>query len=214
MSESNKRPAWFSSIPYQGILLGGFATLAAALLIGANQATHDNIQLRQQEDLLQFLQQVIPASHPTTGLLEHNLELPGKDGKPVTIYRGTQDGQVNALAWEVSGKGYSGTIRLILGMDETGKILGVRVLSHTETPGLGDKIEAQKSDWILGFNGLSLGNPKDEGWRVKKDGGQFDSFSGATITPRAVVGAIHEGLQFYAEHQQQLLELSSSNTKP
>jgi len=79
--------------------------------------------------------------------------------------------------------GYAGPIALILGLDIQGKILGVRVLAHTETPGLGDRIEIQRDDWILSFNGRSLGNPPAERWAVKKDGGDFDQFSGATITP-------------------------------
>lgn len=82
----------------------------------------------------------------------------------------------------------------------------MRVISHTETPGLGDKIETAKSDWILGFDGLSLQKPDEQGWHVKKDGGQFDSFTGATITPRAVVKGVHESLQLFAQHRNELLD--------
>jgi len=205
MDEPNK-PRFREGIPYQALLLGGFATLATALLVTANLATKDVIRLRQQEDLQAFLAQVIPPAQNASGLLENKLQLPGPGGKPVTLYRGIGQGRIKALAWELSGKGYAGPIRLILGLDAEGKILGVRVLSHTETPGLGDKIEVQKDDWILGFNGLSLGDPPEARWKVKKDGGQFDAFSGATITPRGVVGAIREGLRFFADHRAELLE--------
>ncbi len=187
------------------ILLGGFSTLATVLLVAGNLVTRDAIEQRQREDLLSSLGQVIPASHYSNDLLADPLQLPGPGGTPVTIYRGVHDGTVSALAYQVSEPGYSGEIRLILGLDATGKILGVRVLSHTETPGLGDNIEVQRSDWILDFNGLSLGDPPREQWKVKKDGGRFDAFSGATITPRAVVKAIENGLLFFQQHRARLL---------
>jgi electron transport complex protein RnfG len=109
--------------------------------------------------------------------------------------------------WETVGFGYAGEIRAIIALDPDGKILGTRVLSHKETPGLGDKIEAAKTDWILKFTGLSLGNPAEDQWKVKKDGGQFDQFSGATITPRAVVKSLHEALQFFEAHKGEMLEV-------
>jgi electron transport complex protein RnfG len=96
----------------------------------------------------------------------------------------------------------------MLGVDAEGKVLGVRVLAHKETPGLGDKIEVKKGDWILRFAGLSLGNPLPEKWKVKKDGGQFDQFAGATITPRGVVKAVREGLDFFAANQAKLTEVN------
>jgi len=187
------------------ILLGGFSTLATVLLVAGNLVTRESIQERQREDLLSSLRQVVPTSHYSNDLLADPLQLPGPDGNPVTIYRGTRDHAVSALAYQVSEPGYSGEIRLILGLDVKGEILGVRVLSHTETPGLGDNIEVEKSDWILDFNGLSLGHPPREQWKVKKDGGQFDAFSGATITPRTVVKAIEKGLLFFQQHQARLL---------
>ncbi|WP_428625067.1 electron transport complex subunit RsxG [Sedimenticola sp.] len=192
-------------ILYPAILLGGFSTLATVLLVAGNLVTRDAIQERQREDLLVSLRQVVPAALYSNDLLADPLQLPSPDGVPVTVYRGIQDHRVSALAYQVSSQGYAGEIRLILGLDATGKVLGVRVLSHSETPGLGDGIELAKSDWILDFNGLSLGNPPREQWRVKKDGGRFDAFSGATITPRAVVTAIENGLLFFQQHQTRLL---------
>jgi electron transport complex protein RnfG len=94
----------------------------------------------------------------------------------------------------------------MMGIAADGKLLGVRVLAHKETPGLGDKIEVKKGDWILRFDGLSLGNPPAERWKVKKDGGQFDQFAGATITPRGVLVAIRSGLDFFAANKDQLTE--------
>jgi electron transport complex protein RnfG len=198
-------PEYRKRVGYQAVLLGGFSTLATALLVAGNIATKEAIQERQKEDLLDSLAQVVPDERYDNDLLAHPLEIMDEKGKPVTIYRGTVGAQVNALAWEVSGQGYAGEMRLILGLDAEGKVLGVRVLSHAETPGLGDKIEVAKDPWILSFNGLSLGNPPESEWAVKKDGGRFDQFSGATITPRGVVSAIKEGLAFFQTHRTELL---------
>ncbi|MEW8429340.1 MAG: electron transport complex subunit RsxG [gamma proteobacterium symbiont of Ctena orbiculata] len=200
-----KEPQYRKRIGYQAVLLGGFSTLATALLVAGNIATRDAILERQKEDLLDSLSQVVPQRRYDNDLLANPLEITGDNGKPVTVYRGTVGSQVNALAWEISGQGYAGEIRLILGLDADGRVLGVRVLSHAETPGLGDKIEVARDAWILGFNGLSLGDPPAKEWAVKKDGGRFDQFSGATITPRAVVQAIKDGLAFLRHHRTELL---------
>ena len=95
-----------------------------------------------------------------------------------------QDNQAIAVFFPVKAtEGYTGPISLVIGVKTNGELAGVRVLQHQETPGLGDQIELKKSDWVLSFNGLSLNNPQATGWKVKKDGGQFDQFTGATITP-------------------------------
>jgi electron transport complex protein RnfG len=208
-----KEPKYRKRIGYQAVLLGGFSTLATALLVAGNIATKDVIKERQKEDLLESLSQVVPAQHYDNDLLAHPLMVKDESGKATKIYRGTFGNDVSALAWEVSGQGYAGEIRLILGLDAKGEILGVRVLTHAETPGLGDKIEVAKDDWMLEFNGLSLGNPTADLWGVKKDGGQFDQFSGATITPRAVVEAIKGGLEFYKSHRTELLNPPAITTE-
>jgi electron transport complex protein RnfG len=200
-----QEPLYRKRIGYQAALLGGFSTLATALLVAGNIATKDVIEQRHKEDLLDSLAQVVPQERYNNDLLSHPLEIVDDNGNAVTIYRGTVGADVNALAYEISGQGYAGEIRLIMGLDAEGKVLGVRVLSHAETPGLGDKIEVAKNPWILGFNGLSLGNPPEAEWGVKKDGGRFDQFSGATITPRGVVKAIKQGLTFFQTHRSELL---------
>lgn len=193
------------TIPYQALLLGAFASLATVLLVVGNLATHATIELRHQEDLLESLNEVLPVEYYDNHLLESPLTLTNAAGEAVTVYRGTLGGQPNAFAWEVrTDQGYSGEIRLIMAMRASGEILGVRVLAHAETPGLGDKIEVSRNDWILQFNGLSLGNPPQSEWKVKKDGGRFDSFSGATITPRAVLLAIEGGLLFFRDNREAL----------
>lgn len=198
-------PSYRQRIGYQAILLGGFSMLAAVMLVSGNIATKDAIQERMQEDLRLSLSQVIPAETHDNDLLSHPLLIPQPDNKPLTVYRGTEGMQVSSLAFEIVGQGYAGEIRLIMGLDNQGHILGVRVLSHAETPGLGDKIEEAKDDWILGFNRLGLDLVPDKEWAVKKDGGRFDQFSGATITPRAVVAAIKGGLQFFEANRTELL---------
>lgn len=206
-----QEPAYRKRIGYQAALLGGFSTIATVLLVMGNLSTRDAIFERQQEDLQSSLNQVVPARYYSNQLLLKPLQLKDDVGQSITIYRGTRfdpntgKDKVSALAWEISGQGYAGEMRFILGLDHEAKILGVRVLAHAETPGLGDKMEVAKDDWILDFNGLSLGNPMESEWRVDKDGGRFDSFTGATITPRGIVAAILDALKFFQRHKAELL---------
>lgn len=111
----------------------------------------------------------------------------------------------------VAPDGYSGDISLIVGVGTEGNLLGVRVVAHRETPGLGDKVDPQKSDWILQFAGLSLENPQESQWAVRKDGGQFDAFTGATITPRAVVNMVKTALVEYRKESDELIQLARQN---
>ncbi len=208
-TSTNKRPSYLDRIGYQTGLLGGMACLAGAALVLGNIDTHADIELRKAEDLQASLQQVIPAEMYDNNLLENTLTVQDGD-KEKMIYRAMKGQQVVALAYEVVKAGYSGDVTLIMGVESSGKIIGVRVVSHTETPGLGDKMETAKDDWIYDFNGLSLGNPPIEKWKVKKDGGHFDQWTGATITPRAVVGAIKEGLELFQDNKQKLLTVEPS----
>lgn len=196
---------------YRGLVLGGFTALAAALLVMADAVTREPIALRRAEDMNASLSQVIPPRLHENDLLAATLSLADERGESVLVYRGIAQGQVSAVAFEVVGSGYAGEIRTLLGLAPDGRVLGVRVLSHKETPGLGDKIEATKDDWILGFEGLSLGNPPAERWGVKKDGGDFDQFSGATITPRAVVRALKDGLEFFAARRETILTMPTAD---
>lgn len=205
-------PSYRQRIGYQAGLLGGFTLIAAALLVLGDVATRETIALRKAEDRTASLAQVIAPELHDNDLLADTLTLDGPNDKPLTIYRATRGSTVTALAYEVVGQGYAGPIDVLLGLDAEGRILGARVLAHTETPGLGDKIEVNRADWILDFNGRSLGDPPPERWAVKKDGGEFDQFSGATITPRAVVGAIRNGLEFFAAHRDTLTAAISRTT--
>jgi len=206
-------PTYRQRVGYQAGLLGGFSLVAAALLVMGDIATRDAIAERTAEDLKASLAQVIPASMHDNDLLANTVSLEpegtsanteAEAGAPLVIYRALQGLEVRAVAFEVVGQGYAGPIRVLLGVGADGHILGARVLAHAETPGLGDKIEVDRNDWILAFDGRSLDDPSDDGWAVKKDGGIFDQFSGATITPRAVVKAVKRGLTLFASHRDSL----------
>jgi electron transport complex protein RnfG len=192
---------------FHGAVLGAFCLGFGAVLALTNRLTEADIATRANEDRQASLGQVIPASLHDNDLLGDTLSIPAGDGRELTIYRALRHGAVTGVAYEVSATGYAGKIRMMLGVGADGRVLGVRVLAHRETPGLGDKIEVKKSDWIERFAGLALGDPPADKWAVKKDGGEFDQFTGATITPRGVVTAIRGGLAFFSEHQATLTEV-------
>lgn len=184
-----QRPAFFAGI------LGMLAALAGTLLVMGYLGTKDAIALRAQEDLERSLAQVLPSGYDNQPALDW-VELPqDANSPPLRLYLAREAGRVTGMAFSLSENGYSGPIRVLMGMDVTGRLSGVRVLAHTETPGLGDKIELSKDDWVLDFDGLSFAELAPEDWAVKKDGGHFDQFAGATITPRAVVKAVKRGLE-------------------
>jgi electron transport complex protein RnfG len=191
-------------LSYQGILLGGVALLTSAALAYASRATEADIKAAEAADLKQSLAQVLPGEYEND-LLKDTVTLAGKDGD-VLVYRGRRAGKVEAVVYRVIGNGYAGNIVCVMGVSREGKILGVRVVKHAETPGLGDKIEPAKAKWIFDFDGKFLGDPPAEKWAVKKDGGLFDQFAGATITPRGVVKAVKGGLEFFESNKAQLLD--------
>jgi electron transport complex protein RnfG len=202
-------PSYRKRVGYQAMLLGGMATLASALLVLGDMETREDIALRQAEDLKASLRQVLPDALHDNDLLSDVLVLPAADGEePLKVYRAHRERRISAVAFEVSAIGYAGPVTSIMGIDAEGKVLGVRVIAHAETPGLGDKIEIARNDWILSFNGRSLENTPVSHWQVKKDGGQFDQFTGATITPRAVVKSVYQGLQLFNQYRSRLLTLN------
>ncbi len=192
-----------------GMILGAFCLGFGLLLAVTNSLTAQDIAARALEDRQNSLSQVIPDSIHDNNPVTDTVAMKDGQGNEITVYRATKNGNVTGVAYEIFGSGYGGKIKLMLGVDAQGKILGVRVLAHKETPGLGDKIEVKKGDWILRFTGLSLDNPLPDKWKVKKDGGQFDQFAGATITPRGVVRAIREGLDFFAANKAHMMDLNA-----
>ena len=204
---------WRERPYYHTVLLGAVALLTGALISGSDYLTRSAIDQRRLEDLQVTLEQVIPAALHDNVLTEDTITV--RDGeREVTVYQARREGKVQAVCYQVTASGYgSTTMFIIMGVDRDGKVLGVRVTSHAETPGLGDKVERKRSDWILSFDGRSLGDPPLERWGVKKDGGIFDQFTGATITPRAVVKAVKGGLEFFAANRAQLLSEPSAITQ-
>ncbi|TAN68476.1 MAG: electron transport complex subunit RsxG [Methylobacter sp.] len=197
-------------LEFQTGVLAGFALIASVLLGVTNCSTEGTIQRRLDEDLKKSLEEVVPAALYDNDMLQDTLSIPSAEynisANETTVYVAKKSGQVSAVCFKFTAPdGYSGAINMIMGIDRDGNILGVRVLNHKETPGLGDKIEVTKSDWILKFVGRSLDNLAPAKWAVKKDGGEFDQFAGATITPRKSVQAIYRGLQLFKAHQEQLI---------
>ncbi len=193
-------------LDYQAYILAA-AGLASSLLLGlADLATHGAIEARRQEDMQATLEQVIPSGLHDNDLLREVKTITDAAGS-TPVYIARQQGAVAAVAFRfIANGGYSGPITLMMGVDREGAVLGVRVIAHAETPGLGDKIERGKSGWILSFEGRSLDNTPPARWKVKKDGGDFDQFAGATITPRAVVHGVESGLKFFRSHRDELLK--------
>ena len=196
------------SMSRNGLILAAFAIAATVLVVGTAKLTAPRIAQQQQQELLNVLNQLLPPDMHDNDLvasctLVAHPELGGAQQK---VYRATFKGQAvnesipQALALEViAPNGYSGAIKLLVAFNLNGSVAGVRVLEHKETPGLGDKIELRKNDWILSFNGLSVNGADDKRWAVKRDGGQFDAFTGATITPRAVVQAVKQANLLYQQ---------------
>lgn len=186
-----------------GILaIFALATTGSVSLIHA--LTKDLIIAQEQQYLMQVLTEVVPSN-----LYDNKLHLNcttsnaaqlGPDG-PHTIYRGYLKGQPSVLLIQHrTSKGYSGNIDILSAVSAHGKVQGVRVTSHKETPGLGDKVELTKSLWITHFKGTIVQSEQDSSFAVKKDGGKFDQFTGATITPRAVVNSVKDATWFAKEH--------------
>ena len=193
------------------LLLGAIALLGTALLAGVNELTHERIVEQEKRRVLQQLNEIVPTTSFNNDLLEDKIKIEDetffRHPSPVLVYRARMDGKPVAVMMIVTAPdGYNGDIRILAGIDANGMVLGVRVVSHRETPGLGDPIEVEKSDWILGFAKKSLHNPETGGWAVKRDGGQFDQFTGATISPRAVVRAVHNTLLYFQANRQLLFD--------
>jgi len=188
-----------------------FAVIGSGLVAFTHDNTAERIAENQRRALLRSLNELIPKDQYDNDvyadiLYVHNSELLGTD-EAVPVYRARKGGwPVAVVLAPVAPDGYNGNIRLLVAIRLDGTLAGVRVLAHRETPGLGDNIEADRSDWILGFTGKSLNNPKQDRWKVKRDGGAFDQFTGATITPRAVVKAVKNTLLYYRANGDKLFE--------
>ncbi len=200
-------PSYRQRLAYHAGLLGGICFLISVLLIIGNMETQQKIADHIEQEKRRTINQVLPPDLFDNEPLTNSKTLPEQRqlSSPITLYVATRKGEFNGVALQTSVYGWGSDIQFILAVDAHGKITGVRVISHKETPGLADKIEIEKSDWILGFNGKSLSNTSPAQWAVTKDGGEFDQFTGATITPRALVNGIHESLLILEENKQLLI---------
>ncbi len=191
-----------SAITRNGLLLAGFAVLTAVLVAGTFLGTKSHIEAAQRAAEERALLEIVPREAHDNSMLDDRLDAPVGDpllqlstARPIYLAR-RAGVTAAAIVPVLAPDGYSGAIEFIVGVNRDGSIAGVRVLQHRETPGLGDAVDHRKSDWLEGFRGRSLQNPELAGWEVRKDGGEFDQFTGATITPRAVVRATARALQF------------------
>ncbi|CAM3917631.1 Electron transport complex protein RnfG [Vibrio aerogenes CECT 7868] len=190
---------WKDKISYQSGLLAAACGLAALLLVGTEVVTRPVIAMRISEDQNALLDQVLGGKLYANDVFRDDHQVTFQ-GQIFHIYEvKNAQGQLTHHVIKGDEEGYSGPIKYLIGVDLNGVIQGVRIISHTETPGLGDKIELEKSNWVLSFNQRSLRNTPV--WAVKKDGGDFDQFSGATITPRSVVRGIHKAMSALSEYQ-------------
>lgn len=201
-----------------GLILGLFAIVGTALVGITHQVTADKIINNERLALLRKLNQILPSEKYDNDLLHTTISLEADNRlgqkKATTIYIAKRENEISAMIFPViAGKGYSGEIKMLVGINIDGTLAGVRIVSHKETPGLGDAMEIEKSDWVLGFNGKSLNEPAENQWKVKRDGGAFDQFTGATITPRAVVQAVHLCLVYFDRHKKELIEQYNKQVK-
>jgi len=194
-----------------------FALIGTALLALTYQLTRDTIARSVENEKMKLIAQIVPATAYDNDIMKDTAllapdELLGNDDATVA-YRGRLKNKPSIAVLEATAPdGYGGRINLIIAFHRDGRIGGVRVISHNETPGLGDYIEIAKNKWIGVFNETSLNNRKDSDWKVKKDGGTFDYMAGATVTPRAMVKAVHKALQYYALHRDELFAQSAPKT--
>lgn len=196
------------SISKNGLLLLLFAIVTAGILAATYEGTKTTIAEAERRAAEKALLEIIPAGRFDNDLLLDTIPIPESAWEQLglsasnEIHLARKNNQIVAVIIPATAPdGYSGDIKMIAGVNQDGSIAGVRVLSHSETPGLGDKVDIKKSDWITRFTGKSLESPKPENWKVKKDGGEFDQFTGATITPRAVVNQIKKVLEFVEANQ-------------
>ncbi len=200
-------------------LLAGFSIFGVALVAVTEQVTRERIAANERAYTLRSLDEILPPESRNNEMFTDTItvtdpELLGSD-QPVTVYRARLDGRpVAAILRITTPNGYSGPIRLLVGIFDDGRVAGVRVVGHRETPGLGDAIESDRSDWILDFAGRSLGDPPEAGWSVKRDGGVFDQFTGATITPRAVTRAVRDALIYFRTHRDDLFAAPPEEHEP
>ena len=192
-----------------GLILAAFALIAIVLVMFAQWLTKDRIDEQQRNQLMETLNVLVPPAQHDNDLYADCRLVIAPDALgidlPQPVYRSRLNGVDNALVLRTTAPdGYSGNIHMLVAVNMEGIIQGVRVLSHRETPGLGDKIEIRRDDWILSFDGERVREENDPRWEVRRHGGMFDAFAGATITSRAVVNAVERSVRYANQHRDAL----------
>ncbi|HHX8676849.1 electron transport complex subunit RsxG [Vibrio alginolyticus] len=198
-----------TAIRKNGLTLAIFACATTGLVALTQYLTKDQIKVQEQKQLLSVLNQVIPENMHDNALTQACTMVTSPDLgtlRAMPAYLATKNGEPTAIAIEsIAPDGYNGEIKVITGIDNQGNILGTRVLNHQETPGLGDKIDLRVTDWILSFTGKQVTESSWNSWKVRKDGGDFDQFTGATITPRAVVKVVRNTVNYVNQSREDIL---------
>jgi len=203
------------SIIKTGLTLAVIAAICTALVALTFQGTRERIAANEKALLEQSLQPALAGTFYDSGVSESRLVLPPPHGlpgnDPAIIYRVFAEGKPVAALFAVTARdGFSGPIRILVGIGVDGTVTGARILQHRETPGLGDKIESARSDWVFQFDGRSMGDPVATGWAIEIDGGEFDQLTGASVTPRAIIKAIRDTLIYFESHQDAIFLSESS----
>ncbi|MDH3612121.1 MAG: electron transport complex subunit RsxG [Gammaproteobacteria bacterium] len=198
-----------------GMTLAVIAAICTALVAATYQLTEDRIAANEKALLEKSLQPALAGVFYDSSVSESRLvlqpphDLPGNDA--AIIYRVFSAEQPVAVLFVVTARdGFSGAIRILVGVGFDGTVTGVRILQHRETPGLGDKIDSTRSDWVFQFDGRSMGDPVVTAWGIKGDGGEFDQLTGASITPRAVIKAIRDTLIYFDAHRDEIFSLPAT----
>ncbi|ELB2924376.1 electron transport complex subunit RsxG [Vibrio alginolyticus] len=198
-----------TAIRKNGLTLAIFACATTGLVALTQYLTKDQIKVQEQKQLLSVLNQVIPENMHDNALTQACTMVTSPDLgtlRAMPAYLATKNGEPTAIAIEsIAPDGYNGEIKVITGIDNQGNILGTRVLNHQETPGLGDKIDLRVTDWIQSFTGKQVTESNWNSWKVRKDGGDFDQFTGATITPRAVVKVVRNTVNYVNQSREDIL---------
>jgi Na+-translocating ferredoxin:NAD+ oxidoreductase subunit G len=192
-------------------IMVAFSLVGTVFLASTYFATKAPIEASEAAAKMKLFEQVLPISEHDNDLLNDFVELPAggelNNRTATKVYRARLAGAAKAVILEATARdGYSGDIKLLIAVRQDGSLSGVRVIVHKETPGLGDYIDIAKDNWIRSFENLSFTSRPSEQWKVKKDGGQFDYMAGATITPRAVVKAVHKALQYFEANKETLFD--------
>lgn len=206
------------SIVKTGLTLAVIAAICTALVALTFQATRERIAANEKALLEQSLQPALAGTFYDSSVSESRLVLPPPHGlpgnDPAVIYRVFAGSEPVAALFAVTARdGFSGPIRILIGIGVDGTITGVRILQHRETPGLGDKIESARSDWVFQFDGRRMGDPIATGWAIEVDGGDFDQLTGASVTPRAIIKAIRDTLIYFESHRDELFLTEASGDK-